>query len=29
MAELKITHIDDVPWQEVKAQQHGERRVSI
>ncbi|MBV8951147.1 MAG: hypothetical protein JOZ99_09750 [Actinobacteria bacterium] len=29
MPELKITHIDDVPWQEVKAQQHGERRVSI
>jgi quercetin dioxygenase-like cupin family protein len=29
MAELKITHIDDVPWQEVKAQQHGEQRVSI
>jgi quercetin dioxygenase-like cupin family protein len=29
MAELKITHIDDVPWQEVKAQQHGDRRVSI
>lgn len=29
MGELKITHIDDVPWQEVKAQQHGDRRVSI
>lgn len=29
MAELKITHVDDVPWQEVKAQQHGDRRVSI
>ena|SRR5438270_4388965 len=29
MAGLKITNIDDVPWQEVKAQQHGDRRVSI
>lgn len=29
MPELKITHLDDVPWHEVKAQQHGERRVSI
>lgn len=29
MAELKITRIDDAPWQEVKAQQHGDRRVSI
>lgn len=29
MPELKITHIDDVPWQEVKAQQHADRRVSI
>src|SRR4051812_37358530 len=29
MAELKIANIDDVPWQEVKAQQHGDRRVSI
>jgi hypothetical protein len=25
----RITHIDDLEWQEVKAQQHGERRVSI
>jgi hypothetical protein len=29
VAELKITTLDDVPWQEVKAQQHGDRRVSI
>ena len=29
MAELKITHVDDVPWQEVKAQRHGDTRVSI
>jgi quercetin dioxygenase-like cupin family protein len=29
MAELKIANIGDVPWQEVKAQQHGDRRVSI
>jgi hypothetical protein len=29
VAELRISHIDDVPWQEVKAQQHGERRVSV
>jgi hypothetical protein len=29
MPELKITHIDDVEWQEVKAQQHGDRRVSV
>ncbi len=27
--ELKITHIDDAEWQEVKAQQHGDRRVSV
>ena len=29
MPELKIAHIDDVEWQEVKAQQHGDRRVSV
>jgi hypothetical protein len=29
MPELKITHIDDVEWQEVKAQQHGDVRVAI
>ena len=29
MAELRITRVDDVPWQEVKAQAHGERRVSV
>jgi hypothetical protein len=29
VAELRITHLDDVPWQEVKAQLHGDRRVSV
>ncbi len=29
MPELRIRHLDDVEWQEVKAQQHGDRRVSI
>ena len=29
MGELHITPVDDVPWQEVKAQQHGDRRVSV
>lgn len=29
MPELRITHLDDVEWQEVKAQQHGDRRVSV
>src|SRR4051794_4635117 len=29
MPELKITHLEDVEWQEVKAQQHGDRRVSV
>jgi hypothetical protein len=29
MPELRITRIDDVPWQEVKAQAHGDRRVSV
>jgi hypothetical protein len=29
MAELRITRVDEVPWQEVKAQQHGDRRVSV
>lgn len=28
MAELKFRHIDDVDWQEVRAQQHGDRRVA-
>lgn len=27
--ELRIVRLDDVPWQEVKAQQHGDRRVSV
>lgn len=27
--ELRIVHLDDVPWQEVRSQQHGERRVSL
>jgi hypothetical protein len=27
--ELKIVNLGDVEWQEVKAQQHGDRRVSI
>jgi hypothetical protein len=27
--ELRIVHLDDVPWQEVKAQRHGDRRVSV
>jgi hypothetical protein len=25
----RITHLEDVEWQEVKAQQHGDRRVSV
>ena len=29
MAELKFLHIDDFPDLEVKAQQHGERRVGV
>ena len=29
MPELRITRLDDVEWQEVKAQQHGDRRVSV
>jgi hypothetical protein len=29
MAELRITRVDEIPWQEVKAQQHGDRRVSV
>lgn len=29
MAELRVTRVDDVPWQEVKAQMHGDRRVSV
>ena len=26
---LSIVHESDVPWQEVRAQQHGDRRVSV
>ena len=26
---LVFRHVDDVPWQEVKAQRHGARRVSV
>src|SRR5262245_29197652 len=26
---LAFVHVDDVPWTEVIAQQHGERRVSV
>jgi len=26
---LRIIRLEDVPWQEVKAQRHGERRVSV
>jgi len=26
---LTFRHVDDVPWQEVKAQRHGERRASV
>jgi hypothetical protein len=26
---LAFVHLDDVPWQEVIAQQHGDRRVSV
>jgi hypothetical protein len=29
VARLSITHVDDPPWHEVKAQLHGERRVSV
>jgi hypothetical protein len=29
MAELRIAHVDDAEWQEVKAQQHGDTRVSV
>jgi quercetin dioxygenase-like cupin family protein len=29
MAELRIAHLEDVEWQEVKAQLHGDRRVSV
>lgn len=29
MPELTVTRLDDVEWQEVKAQLHGDRRVSI
>ena len=27
--QLRVVRLDDVPWQEVKAQQHGDRRVSV
>ena len=27
--ELRIVRLGEVPWQEVKAQQHGDRRVSV
>lgn len=27
--ELRIVRLGDVPWQEVKAQQHGDQRVSV
>ena len=26
---LAFVHVDDVPWTEVVAQQHGDRRVSV
>jgi hypothetical protein len=29
VADLVFRHVDDVPWQEVKAQMHGERRVGV
>ena len=29
MPELRITRVEEVSWQEVKAQQHGDRRVSV
>ena len=29
MAELVFRHLDDVPWREVKAQMHGDRRVAV
>lgn len=29
MPELRIVRLDDVPWQEVKAQQHSSGRVSV
>ena len=28
-ARLAFVHVDDVPWREVIAQQHGEKRVSV
>jgi hypothetical protein len=27
--ELRFRHVDEEPWREVRAQQHGERRVSV
>jgi hypothetical protein len=29
MPELRVTNVDDIEWQEVKAQAHGDRRVSV
>jgi hypothetical protein len=29
MPEVSFRHLDDVPWREVKAQMHGDRRVSV
>jgi hypothetical protein len=29
MPELVFRHLDDVPWQEVRAQVHGDRRVAV
>ena len=29
MPELVFRHLDDVPWQEVRAQMHGDRRVAV
>jgi len=29
MPELVFRHLDDVPWREVKAQMHGDRRVTV
>jgi hypothetical protein len=29
MPELVFRHVDDIPWQEGRAQQHGDRRVSV
>lgn len=29
MARFEITHVDELDWHEVKAQRHGDRRVSV